>query len=1035
MHYKKIEYRHSGGIRAVALLSAVLLMCSMLFVGMGASAVDVSTSDTAQTVGATLTAEESGTSTTLVPSGTTVYVYISSDLVNNASMAVYCSTDGATTEGEFQYLTQLKSTVYSFTASQDFNTFQVLRMSSSTLPTGTGVSRSTYNDYIWSQSPGGNNTSTNWICATSESLYGGSTETVYYYNDSGSNYYTVTDSSGDGTWSSTNYDGTTPTNGSYLWSGSTSSGGDDDDDDDSGDSSTYTVYLYDVNDLFLLYWNYYNNSDYSSGATTAYIYAWGTLDSTNTAATAWAGTVMTKVESGTDDNIGEYDSGTWWKYEFTRCDNFALTGIIFTNGRSENGYLIQTSDITGIDTTVNACYITVDAYYYSDSSYPNLEISTSNGSLKTTGGITTTTTAPNTTSSGGDTSTTGGTGEYHTVNWNSDLTDSTTETGYSNRNTRQTETTTKTVVDSYYIYFADKLLNVSQSAPAYCYIYSSSVDDDNSSSWPGSQMTYIGTDGSYTYWRIEVTGDPTNGTTVIFTNSSGSPQTANIVCGDDDTNGNCYNEETAYCYYLWSGTESKYYTGTWGTYSSYSGIASSHTETISEDEVELYPVKATFYDYYTDYEINNGWRSNEDISTDTISVSNGSSSATDVSQRSYYSGRSYQGRTPFTSLNYHISSAYVGNAGSANWLYPLYFGCFYAGYNSETYTETILGSIIYGTLNTKTITDSSESFVFGSSASSDYTGGSDLYNFSLYANDSTPRAGRTKNYSGSVQGLMDDELSDDGELMTMAGSDGTSIVAPYFSDELVDDGYAAKISTNFPMRVATGTDNYSNDYTYYEFNSGGTDTTVTSDNIYFTYDSNGNPTALNYGSGSYYEVIDSKDSNDSGSNNHRGFFPFDNNKNTGGDDDQGYDFGFGMKLEIEFNLSEDGYIVGTGDDNGDGKVPMTFEFDGDDDVWVYIDGELILDLGGDHGNAKGTINFATGEVTITTTTVELSTSPTYGLTEYENCDPDDKIITYFKLSTGADYGESKGGVESEAWTSVTYDTNETHTITMFYMDV
>ena len=80
-----------------------------------------------------------------------------------------------------------------------------------------------------------------------------------------------------------------------------------------------------------------------------------------------------------------------------------------------------------------------------------------------------------------------------------------------------------------------------------------------------------------------------------------------------------------------------------------------------------------------------------------------------------------------------------------------------------------------------------------------------------------------------------------------------------------------------------------------------------------------------------------------------GFFPFTD------ENDNMTDYGFGMRMDVEFQLTEDGTI--------DGSIPMEFSFSGDDDVWVFIDGKLALDLGGLHSRRGGTINFASKKVT------------------------------------------------------------------------
>ena len=82
-----------------------------------------------------------------------------------------------------------------------------------------------------------------------------------------------------------------------------------------------------------------------------------------------------------------------------------------------------------------------------------------------------------------------------------------------------------------------------------------------------------------------------------------------------------------------------------------------------------------------------------------------------------------------------------------------------------------------------------------------------------------------------------------------------------------------------------------------------------------------------------------------------GFFPF--NEDSTPSNASTYNYGFGAKLQFEFTLTEDGNVLGSNNQ----KIPIKFFFSGDDDVWVYIDNELALDVGGAHGRASGLLEF------------------------------------------------------------------------------
>lgn len=168
---------------------------------------------------------------------------------------------------------------------------------------------------------------------------------------------------------------------------------------------------------------------------------------------------------------------------------------------------------------------------------------------------------------------------------------------------------------------------------------------------------------------------------------------------------------------------------------------------------------------------------------------------------------------------------------------------------------------------------------------------------------------------------------------------------------------ATIVNSSFPVRKETRGSG-ANAYTYYTFNSAsGTD------NVYFTktdsntfYKDSSNRLQLNYGNSDYKVVA--------GYNGTAGFFPFDRKADNSG---KGKDLGFGMKLEIKFTLGPNGQI------NGNDQV---FDFSGDDDLWVYVDNKLVLDLGGDHKQTVGKINFHDKSITKTQDTTLSNTRNT-----------------------------------------------------------
>ncbi|MEE3449707.1 MAG: SpaA isopeptide-forming pilin-related protein [Acutalibacteraceae bacterium] len=453
--------------------------------------------------------------------------------------------------------------------------------------------------------------------------------------------------------------------------------------------------------------------------------------------------------------------------------------------------------------------------------------------------------------------------------------------------------------------------------------------------------------------------------------------------------------------------------------------------------VELFPVDAKFYDYLTDDELMYGWRNSKTECT--------------VS-------RDYRNRIPYKTFNQFVSNYAVDN----DWKYPLYFGNFtsqWSEHDVDSYVHTFT-DFHYGTLIDRNMYGSDgnmfdlpndltslpadknhlKAFFRREDGTSPYTFGDGLKNFSIFANDSEPLREFAGSYAGSVLGLVESTLVNN-QLM-MVGN----VPSPYFSDDFNggDNQYTNIVTTKFPMRVEKNeykeNDVSKGEYTTYEFNSNGKAPLGNkTDIVYFTYDGNGKTDKINYTSDTKYEVYDAYES--LGGNNegdHRGFFPFDHDTSS---HTYGKDYGFGMRLDIPFNLTEDGMIMSK-DANGTmhkTNIPMEFTFAGDDDVWVFVDGKLALDLGGDHGNAKGGINFAleTQSAYVDDGVVCLSANPQYDTSEYDPNRPASSgaaISGKSGMYTSSIANVFDGSSYKERNGKTIYDVSKKHTLTVFYME-
>lgn len=327
-------------------------------------------------------------------------------------------------------------------------------------------------------------------------------------------------------------------------------------------------------------------------------------------------------------------------------------------------------------------------------------------------------------------------------------------------------------------------------------------------------------------------------------------------------------------------------------------------------------VDATYFDYWSDKEQEKGYLQCQG------------------------NGNMYDYWYQFDNFNSYISNIALNY--KSDWKYPLYFGNMYkGGEHYETFKTHAKGLT--------NINNYDDNYYYAVNNSNG------MY-WQMGSNDK-------KYYTYSLLGLMNNKLDSKGNLQVING-----VKAPYFDAEALSTAtyngarVANVYKSSFPFRTTTDDAGV----TTYEFTSKNA-----TDNIYFTWDGL-TPKKINYGAGKDYGILDDLGSF-SGTNGY-GIFPFNNTSATssGKGTNSNLDYGFGIRLDIDFRVPKDGLLA---DDK-----PATFNFSGDDDLWVYIgedstgaDAELALDLGGDHKEASGSINFNTMKATADNVFADYST--------------------------------------------------------------
>lgn len=405
-------------------------------------------------------------------------------------------------------------------------------------------------------------------------------------------------------------------------------------------------------------------------------------------------------------------------------------------------------------------------------------------------------------------------------------------------------------------------------------------------------------------------------------------------------------------------------------------------------------ISTTLYDYYTDYELNGNNRNTY--------------SFTDTGKH-----RSY---VPFRQFDRALSNYYKQYADKKGKTinYPLYTGHFQPNNWGYAFSGIAPNLKLYGW---------SES-------------GDDYWRFIAVNNSAYALDESGEHYKDTFQGLVENQMVNGMPVMA-----GTDLAEPHFNEAFLTGTNAEKAVlgkvykdvsfpfTQKPVFTQTEGDLESKaQYWYFDSNERSLylKQNTTNSKYYLEATQNGQ-----YENGKPKYTDDNSENVNSKSEGQGtyGFFPF--NQKTTATTASKYNYGFGAKLQFDFTLTDDGNVVVGTDENGkDIKVPIKFFFSGDDDVWVYIDGQLVLDVGGAHGKASGLLEFGDNG-TDNTVTPYVSSNKAGGATYTTNVN--NKTV-YFNGKEVKFEKQGKIPDKDDAEKEFTLDKGTTHTLTMFYME-
>ena len=577
----------------------------------------------------------------------------------------------------------------------------------------------------------------------------------------------------------------------------------------------------------------------------------------------------------------------------------------------------------------------------------------------------------------------------------------------------------------------------------YCYMYNGTED----ATWgcPGatriyydatfSKMALNGDTGDYSipkannnpatiYYRIKGGGKDSKSGTLVKDGTNGNlyyidiPQgyssiifSGEAINGDEETRGNGVSTawltiptDSNNCFYADTNDDAVYTNGQRGGYWAPKGtlrdaetwkepktkVVDIASATFTEEPDTKY-VTSTLYDYYTDYELNGKNRDSYDQSSPAVS---------------------YRNWVPFREFDQALSD-YYKTAGAQ---YPLYTGHFQPSYSDWGYRfDGISAALNLWGLN------------------SDFK---DEKRFMAINNSTINEAGNGTRYDYAYQGLVKSETSTGdatGEPLLKDTKDDTKVAEPHF-DEAFLSGTNTKnaklgnvynnVAFPFTKRQIFNEDQ-GVDYWYFDSQ----DTT-----LYLKQDSNQDQYFLKSSTGEQEReksrnLNSSSDKQTITKNNESvssyGYFPFNETATSGVAST--YNYGFGTKLQMDFTLTDNGMVETKKKDSSGNPIStnIKFFFSGDDDVWVFIDGKLALDVGGAHGKVSGLLEFGeTNGGAKNSVTAYVSKVKEGGTSKNDQDGNSVKTVKY----NGESISFSAKG------TTLELDKGKKHTLTMYYME-